>query len=63
MINIGSLLFCIILLSFGTILFCIFGAVFDVFSEKALDRLEIVTLCATFIYLFSMALYCAYCFN
>lgn len=63
MINIGSLLCWIILLSFGTLLFCMFGALYDGFSERTQDRLEIGVLCAMFVCCFSIALCCAYCFN
>lgn len=63
MINIDSLLCGAILLSLCIVLFCIVGTLSDVFSENAQHRLQIGMLCAFFMYCFSLALYCAYCFN
>lgn len=63
MISVDSLLTLLILLSVCTILFCIFGAVFNIFSAKVLDRLDGVLLYALWIYGLSVALYCVYYFK
>lgn len=63
MISLDSLLWGAMLLSLYIILFCIVGTISDVFSANTQDRLLIGVLCAFFMYCFSLALYCAYCFN
>lgn len=63
MISLDSLLWGAMLLSLYIVLFCIVGTISDVFSENTQDRLQIGVLCAFFMYCFSLALYCAYCFN
>lgn len=58
-----NFIICAILLCFFTILFCIFGALFNMFSDTTIAKLEIVLLCALCVYGLSVALYCIYYFN